>query len=104
MGSFARVYQGGMIRLRIIAVAALVLAMAGSASPSLAQGCVSGREGRALLEEGRIIPFPEALRRAGYGSDQLAGDPELCQAGGGFVYQVRVVRDGQVSSVSIPAN
>jgi hypothetical protein len=50
------------------------------------------------------MPFPEALRRAGFSPDELAGDPQLCQGGGGYVYRVKVMRDGQVSSVAIPAS
>jgi len=57
-----------------------------------------------MLERGEALPFPEALRRAGYSGDQLAGRPQLCEAGGGYVYRVRIVQEGQVQAVTIPAN
>lgn len=93
-----------MCQLPVIAIVALFLATAGAPSPSLAQSCVSGQEARQLLEQGQAVPFPEAIRRAGISPNQLAGDPQLCQSGGGFVYVVQVLQDGQVTSVSIPAN
>ncbi len=102
-GSFERVYRAGMCQLSMIAIVAL-LATAGAPSPGLAQSCVSGQEARQLLEQGQAVPFPEAIRRAGISPNQLAGDPQLCQSGGGFVYVVQVLQDGQVTSVSIPAN
>src|SRR4051812_14656209 len=101
-GSCALLYRAFMTKLATIALATLFLALAGPAA--IAQGCVSGQQARQLLEQGQAVPFPEALRRAGYSRDQLAGDPQLCKSGGGFVYRVRVVQDGQVSSVTIPAN
>ena len=93
-----------MCKLPMIALAGLFLAAAGPSSAALAQSCVSGQQARQLLEQGQAVPFPDALQRAGYSRDQLAGSPQLCQAGGGFVYRVRIVQDGQVSSVNIPAN
>lgn len=57
-----------------------------------------------MLERGEALPFPEALQRAGYSGDQLAGRPQLCEAGGGYVYRVKIVQQGQVQSVTIPAN
>ena len=103
-GSFDRVYRAGMAGFSLITIVALLLATAG-ASPGLAQGgCVSRQEARQLLEQGQAVPFPDALQRAGYSSDELAGDPQLCQSGGGLVYRVRIYQDGQVVAVSIPAN
>ena len=57
-----------------------------------------------MLEKGQAIPFPEALQRAGYSGDQLAGRPQLCEAGGRYVYHVKIVQQGQVQSITIPAN
>jgi hypothetical protein len=85
--------------LRIIAVAAL-LAFSGLPGAAMAQGCVSGQEARQLLDQGQVIPFPEAAARAGLESNQVA-DAQLCQSGGGYVYRVRL-RDG--GQASIPAN
>jgi hypothetical protein len=94
-----------MRQWRTIAAAAALLALSGLGTESLGQGgCVSGHEARQILEKGQAAPFPEAFRRAGYSRNQLAGDPQLCQSGGGYVYRVRVVQGGQVSSVTIPAN
>jgi hypothetical protein len=87
-----------------VAFATLILATVGLASPAMAQGCVGGQEARAMLEKGQAIPFPEALQRAGYSGDQLAGRPQLCEAGGRYVYHVKIVQQGQVQSITIPAN
>ena len=93
-----------MFKLPIIAMTALFLATAGQPSPGSAQGCVSGGQGQQLVAQGQVMPFPEAIRRAGISPNQLAGNPQLCQSGGGFVYRVQVLQDGYVNSVSIPAN
>ena len=92
-----------MTKLRTLAAALVVLALAGPASEALAQECYSGRAGRQMLEERQIVPLPEALRRAGIERDRLVG-VELCQAGGGFVYRVRVLEPGGgVRQIEIPA-
>jgi hypothetical protein len=88
----------------IVLALALLGGLAAATPQALAQGCVGGREAQELIQQGQVAPFPEALRRAGFAPNELAGDPQLCQGGGGYVYRVRVMRDGQVSSVSIPAN
>ena len=102
-GSLVLMYSAGMFAARITLLATLLFAAAGLPSAASAQ-CVSGQEARQLLEQGQVVPFPEALRRAGVSRDQLAGNPQLCQAGGGFVYRVRVYQDGQLTGVNIPAN
>ena len=102
-GSFGGPYSVGMSAARILILAALFLAAAGPLSPSRAQ-CVGGQEARQVLEQGQAVPLPVALQRAGISPDQLAGNPQLCQSGGGFVYRVQVVENGQVNSVTIPAN
>lgn len=88
----------------IAALAAFLLAAPGT-SPGRAQAnCVSGKAGRELLEQGQILPFPEAIRRAGISPNELAGDPRLCKSGRGFSYRVRVLQNGRVKGVTIPAN
>lgn len=87
-----------------IALATLFLVTIGPVSPAKAAGCVTRQEAHAMLERGEALPFPEALQRAGYSSDQLAGGPQLCEAGGRYVYRVKIVQQGQVQSVTIPAN
>jgi hypothetical protein len=89
--------------IRSLATAFLLAALAGSPSASLAQGgCVSGGEGRQLLEQGQVMPFPQAMQQAGI-SGQVV-DVQLCRSGGGYVYRARV-RDesGEVRAVNIPA-
>jgi hypothetical protein len=81
----------------------MLLALAAAPSGALAQGCLSSAEGRQLMEQGQVIPFPEAVRRAGLSADQVV-DVQLCQSGGGYVYQVRILVGGQVTSQTIPAN
>jgi hypothetical protein len=102
-GSFELVYLTGMFNARLTLPLMLLLAAAGTPSASLAQ-CVSGQQARELIAQGQVVTFPEALQRAGVSRDQVAGNPQLCQAGGGFVYKVRVYQDGQLSGVNIPAN
>jgi hypothetical protein len=93
-----------MTGIRAIAAALLLLALTAAGTDGHAQGrCVSGRDGRQLLEEGRVTPFPEAMRRAGISSDQVV-DVQLCRGGGGYVYRVRVLQPGgKVRRVNIPA-
>ncbi len=94
-----------MAKNQIAAAALLFLSLASVPADAVAQGCLSGRDGRQLLEQGEVIPFPEAARRAGISRDQLVGGPDLCQAGRGFVYRVRVLQPGgSVRSVNIPAS
>jgi hypothetical protein len=63
-------------------------------------GCVSGQEGRALVAEGRVMPFPEAARRAGIADNDVVA-VDLCRSGGGFVYRVRLRQGGETT---IPAS
>jgi hypothetical protein len=100
--SFARLYAAVMGNLPTLALMALCLL--GTPSQGVAQGCVTRQQARQLFEQGQAIPFPEALRRAGLSRNQLAGDPQLCRGGGGYVYRVRIVQNGQVQAVNIPAN
>ena len=92
-----------MSGFRTIAMATLLLALAGSPSAGLAQGgCVSGGEGRQLLEQGQVVPFPQAMQQAGI-SGQVV-DVQLCRSGGGYEYRARVREEGgEVREVSIPA-
>jgi hypothetical protein len=92
-----------MFYARTILLVAMLVAAAGMPSKSLAQ-CVSGQQARELISQGQVVTFPEALQRAGVSRDQVAGNPQLCQGGGGYVYRVRVYQDGQLSGVNIPAN
>ena len=102
-GSLVLVYSAGMFAARITLLATLLFAAAGL--PSAGLGAVRLRPGGAAAPgAGAGVPFPEALQRAGVSRDQLAGNPQLCQAGGGFVYRVRVYQDGQLTGVNIPAN
>ena len=91
-----------MNMLRTMAVAALLIA-AGPSSQALAQ-CVSGQEGGSSSNRGRSCRSRRRCGAPAISRDQLAGDPQLCQAGGGYVYRVRVYQDGQVTAVNIPAN
>ena len=103
-GSCGSLYYGGMSAARTLVIAALFLGTAGFFSAATAQNCLSAQEARPILQQGQAVPLAEALQRAGIDSDQLAGNPQLCQSGGGFVYRVRVYQDGQLSSRTIPAN
>ena len=93
-----------MSKARTLILALLFLGAAVPFADAWAQGCVGGQEAREILQQGQAIPLAEALQRAGISPDQLAGNPQLCQSGGGFVYRVRVNQGGELSSVTIPAN
>lgn len=86
-------------------LAAVILCMAAwSTAVAAPEGCISRREGRQLVELGLVIPFPEAMRRAGLFRNQVLG-VQLCAAGPGFVYRVRVLQPGgRVRAVIIPSN
>lgn len=64
---------------------------------------MSRGEGRELVAEGQVIPFPDALQQAGIAAEQVV-DVQLCESGGGFVYRVRVLQpNGRVRATNIPA-
>jgi hypothetical protein len=93
-----------MKKLRALAAALILLALAGPVSEGAAQECIPPRAARQMLETGQIVPFPEALRRAGLSPERLVGRPLLCRSGGGYVYQLRVLGPaGRVRVVEIPA-
>lgn len=89
--------------IRFLAIAYLFAALSASPSAALAQGgCVSGGEGRQLIEQGQVVPFPQAMQQAGI-SGQVV-DVQLCRSGGGYVYKARVrEQSGEVRAVDIPA-
>jgi len=103
-GSCGDAYYGGMSAARTLVLAALFVGTLGLSSDGWAQSCVGGQEARQILQQGQAVPLAEALQRAGISPDQLAGNPQLCQSGGGFAYRIRVYQDGQLSSRTIPAN
>lgn len=86
------------------AAAALLALLAGWLTFDAAgAACMSGREGRRLLEQGQVVPFPEAIRQSGIARSEVV-DVQLCEGGGGFVYRVKVLnKRGRVRSVNIPA-
>ncbi len=92
-----------MKKLGAVAAALILLALAGPVSEGMAQECFSRGAGRQMLENREIVPLPEALRRAGVARNRLVG-VELCRAGGGFIYRVRVLGPaGRVRHIDIPA-
>jgi len=101
-GSFERGYTIRMSKSRTIAVALLAMFIAFPPSNGLAQACVSRAESRQLLEQGQVVPLPEAMQQAGLAADRVV-DAQLCRSGGGFVYRIRVLKEGDVRPVEIPA-
>ena len=93
-----------MAKHTLIAASLFALALSSSVSEGLAQGgCLSGRQARQLLEQGLVVPLPQAIQQAGLSSGQVV-DAKLCEAGGGYVYRVRVLQPGgKVRAVNIPA-
>ena len=92
-----------MTKTSMTAAALLIASSIGFPAAGMAQGCTSRQDGRALLEQGQVLPLPEAMRRAGISRDQVV-EVQLCQAGGGYVYRVRVLQPGgRVRSINVPA-
>jgi uncharacterized membrane protein YkoI len=90
-----------MTKLRTIAAVSLVLAALGWSPSASAQGggCVADIR---QVEGQNVMTLAEAMQRAGVSGNVV--DAQLCRAGGGYVYRVRI-RDagGQLKSVEIPA-
>ena len=98
-----RIMKRDMFCNRIIAAGAVAAFLTIAPAAGWAQGnCLSGGEARELIEQGQIVPFPDAMRQAGLSPDQVV-DVQLCATGGGFVYRVRVLEGGAVRRVNIPA-
>ena len=92
-----------MIKNRLIAAAFVASVLAGQASSAAAQECFSFRAGRQFVEQGLVVPLPEAMRRAGLRRNQLV-NVQLCRAGGGFVYRLRVIGPaGRLRWLELPA-
>ena len=91
-----------MMTFRAITLAALLLALAGPVSESQAQSCLSARDpqARALVEQGQVAQFGDALARAGISSNDVAG-VQLCGSGGGYFYRVQLRQGG---TQNIPAS
>ncbi len=90
-----------MVKSSTIAALALLIATAlpwGGA----AAACMSGQDARVmqLLEQNQVVPFPAAASRAGIPANQVAA-VQLCEAGGGYVYRVKLRQGG---TQEIPAN
>lgn len=91
-----------MNKSRTILAAAVLIGLGCAPAPAVAQGCLSGSEGRQVLEQGQAMPLPEAMRRAGVSGQVI--DAQLCGGGGGYVYRVRIRQDdGEIRSLNIPA-
>ena len=94
-----------MSKLRALAAALLVLALAGPVSDAMAQECFSGRSGRGFVERREAVPFPDAARRAGVArNNRVLGGVQLCRGAGGFTYRGRMLdQRGRVRQFDIPA-
>lgn len=91
-----------MIPTRTLPVALLAFMLTGP-THSFAETCVTGRDGRQVVEQGKADRFPDAMRRAGLSFNQVL-EVQLCPAGAGFVYRVKVLQPGgHVKLVNIPA-
>ena len=93
-----------MNKFRALPTIVLAVALASLSPAAWAQdACLSSGEGRQLLEQGQVVPFPQAMREAGLSADQVV-EVQLCQSGGGYVYRVRVLEaGGQIKTMDIPA-
>lgn len=83
--------------------AALLFAFAAIGDVGMAQAaCVSDRDFRQLAARGQVVSLPDALRSAGVRGQVI--EAQLCEAGGGYSYRVRVrQRSGEIRSLNIPA-
>ena len=55
-----------------------------------------------MLESGRIVPFPDAARRAGIPPKQVQG-VDLCPSDGSYNYEVDVLRSRKRTREAISA-
>jgi uncharacterized membrane protein YkoI len=55
-----------------------------------------------MVAQGEVLPLPAALQNAGLGGAQVL-DVQLCRAGGGWAYRVRLNQNGQVRTANVPA-
>jgi uncharacterized membrane protein YkoI len=74
-------------------------------SPAVAADCLSSSEARSAAAAGQVVPLSQILGeiRAAARGDILP-TPELCKAGGRFVYLVKVLSPGgQVTRLTVDA-
>ncbi|MBO9424429.1 MAG: PepSY domain-containing protein [Labrenzia sp.] len=74
----------------------LLLAVTGAASAN----CLSQAEARAVVASGQAQPLGAVAGQAG-GEIIKA---QLCRQGGGYVYVLSVLKNGQVTNVTVNAN
>lgn len=89
-----------VLRIRLVKVFVtalfLLLAVTGAASAN----CLSQAEARAVVASGQAQPLGAVAGQAG-GEIIKA---QLCRQGGGYVYVLSVLKNGQVTNVTVNAN
>jgi len=98
-----------MYRKLILAMlAALPLAGVGTLAPgaALAQGCLSAKETRSAVENGKAVSLSKMVKRIQKATGgEILPTPQLCNDGGRLVYLVKVLRpDGSVETLTVDAD
>lgn len=94
-----------MRRIKILsALVAGTLLMIGPAQAQAA--CVSGGQINQAVSSGKVVPFNEALSRAGEnGAKKFVTELQLCDQGGQAFYRVSVLdQNGYQRDLRLPAN
>ncbi len=89
-------------------LAALPLAGAGTLAPgaAMAQGCLSSKEARSAVENGKAVSLSKMVKRIQKATGgEILPTPQLCNNGGRLVYLVKVLRpDGSVETLTVDAD
>ncbi len=91
-----------MPRARSILILSVVTLTASPSFGFAQERCLSREAGRQMLESGRIVPFPDAARRAGIAPEQIQG-VNLCPSGRSYKYEVDVLRSRRKGREAISA-
>ena len=86
---------------------AVALSLAGptgqGAAPAAAQACLSDNEARAVVSSGQASPFQNFYGAVTAQAGDVQGIPDLCNLGGQWVYKVKVLAGGKVTTVYVNA-
>lgn len=94
---------------KLALAAALALALPGTAvlapDAAMAQGCLSSKEARSAVENGRAVSLSKMVKQIQKATGgEILPTPQLCNSGGRLVYLVKVLRpNGSVETLTVDA-
>jgi uncharacterized membrane protein YkoI len=94
---------------KLVLAAALALALPGAAmlapDSAFAAGCLSSKEARSAVQNGRAVSLSKMVKRIQQATGgEILPTPQLCDRGGRLVYMVKVLRpDGSVETLTVDA-